>query len=67
MSLQVEIYKDFGKFKMDVEYVDHITFFGDIKIIFDTVLKAFLRHDGISSGTSVTMEEFMGNEDYISE
>ena len=55
------------KFKMDVEYVDHITFFGDIKIIFDTVLKAFLRHDGISSGTSVTMEEFMGNEDYISE
>lgn len=55
------------KFRMDVEYVDHITFIGDIKIIFDTVLKAVLSHDGISSETSATMEEFMGNADYMSE
>lgn len=50
------------KFKMDVEYVDHITFLGDLKIIWDTVMVAFVKHDGISSATSATMEEFMGNE-----
>lgn len=48
------------KFKMDVWYVDHITFFGDIKIIIDTVRKAFIKKEGISSETSATMEEFMG-------
>lgn len=50
------------KFKLDVEYVDHITFLGDLKIIWDTVMAAFVKKDGISSETSVTMEEFMGNE-----
>ena len=50
------------KFKLDVEYVDHITFLGDIKIIIDTVVKSFVKHEGISSDTSATMEEFMGNE-----
>ena len=49
------------KFEMDVKYVDHITFLGDLKIIWDSVMVAFVRRDGISSGTSVTMEEFMGN------
>lgn len=50
------------KFRLDVEYVDHITFLGDLKIIRDTVMVAFVKKDGISSETSVTMEEFMGNE-----
>lgn len=50
------------KFKLDVEYVDHITFFGDLKIIMDTV-KIVLQRKGISSGTSVTMEEFRGSQD----
>lgn len=50
------------KFRMDVEYVDHITFQGDLRIIWDSVMVAFVRRDGISSETSVTMEEFMGNE-----
>ena len=50
------------KFKMDVEYVDHITFLGDLKIIWDSVMVAFVRRNGISSATSATMEEFMGNE-----
>lgn len=49
------------KFKLDVEYVDHITFYGDVKIILDTVLKAFVKREGISSETSVTMEEFLGS------
>lgn len=50
------------KFKMDIEYVDHITFLGDLKIIWDSVMIAFIKREGISSETSVTMEEFMGNE-----
>ena len=49
------------KFKLDVEYVDNITFIGDIKIILATV-KAVLKREGISSETSATMEEFMGSE-----
>lgn len=49
------------KFKMDVDYVDHITFLGDLKIILETVL-AVINRDGISSETSSTMEEFMGQE-----
>ena len=53
------------KFEMDVEYVRHITFVGDMKILFETVFKV-IKRDGISSGTSVTMEEFKGNiEDNI--
>ena len=49
------------KFAYDVEYVDHITFLGDWKILFQTVGKV-LKRDGITSETSVTMEEFMGSE-----
>ena len=47
------------KFAMDVWYTTHITFVGDIKIIIGT-LKSVLKHEGISSETSATMEEFMG-------
>lgn len=49
------------KFDWDVKYIDHITFLGDWKIIFKTV-KTVLRKDGISAENSVTMEEFMGNQ-----
>ena len=47
------------KFRLDVEYVEHITFCGDVKIILQTVL-AVLKRDGISSETSATMEPFQG-------
>lgn len=49
------------KFEKDVFYVDHITFLGDWKIIFQT-LKTVLKREGISSGSSVTMEEFKGSK-----
>ena len=49
------------KFDKDVYYVDHVTFLGDWKIIFQTV-KTVLKREGISSDTSATMEEFMGSE-----
>lgn len=50
------------KFDKDIEYIDNITFIGDIKIILKTVVKVFKR-EGISSETSATMEEFMGNNE----
>ena len=53
------------KFAMDVWYTTHITFVGDIKIIIDTI-KSVLKHEGISSETSATMEEFMGTPECIS-
>ena len=46
------------KFQMDVEYVFHITFFGDVKIILDTI-KVVFKREGISSDTSATMESFI--------
>ena len=49
------------KFEWDVKYVDHVTFIGDLKIIFDTV-RIVLKKEGISSDTSATMEEFWGSE-----
>ena len=52
------------KFDWDVKYVDHITFLGDWKIIFDTI-KTVLKREGINSNTSVTMEEFMGTEEKV--
>ena len=48
------------KFELDCEYVDKITFLGDLKILFQTVEKAFIKQEGISSATSDTMEDFDG-------
>ncbi len=48
------------KFALDVEYVDHITFVTDIKIIFDTI-GALFKREGINSENSATMEEFLGD------
>ena len=50
------------KFDWDVKYVDHITFLGDWKIIFDTV-KTVIKKDGISATGEATMTEFMGSNE----
>ena len=50
------------RFEYDVEYVDRITFLGDIKIIFMTVLKT-VKRDGINAGENVVMPEFLGTPD----
>lgn len=47
------------KFKLDVWYVDNLTFAIDCKILLLTLKKVLVR-DGISSATSPTMEEFRG-------
>lgn len=49
------------KFVMDLEYVNRITFIGDIKIIIDTI-RTVIKREGINSATAATMEEFMGSE-----
>ena len=49
------------KFDLDVYYVKHLSFFLDVKIIFKTIKTVFYK-EGISSETSVTMEEFRGNQ-----
>lgn len=49
------------KFEWDVKYVEHVSFAMDVKIICKTV-GVVLHRSGISSDTSVTMEEFKGNE-----
>jgi len=48
------------KFTYDVEYVDDISFIGDIKIILLTVWKAFVKEEGISQQGQATMEYFTG-------
>lgn len=52
------------KFAYDVEYVNNVTFWNDLKIIFLTI-RSVVKRDGISSATSVTMEEFKGNEESV--
>ena len=49
------------KFKLDLEYVNNITFAGDVKIILDTV-KGVLKREGISQDGQATMEDF---RDYV--
>ncbi len=49
------------KFKLDVYYVDHLTFIMDVKVFFKSIIVVLTRSD-ISSETAATMEEFMGNE-----
>jgi len=49
------------KFKLDVWYVDNRSFWLDIKIIFLTIKKVFVR-DGISAEDHVTMPVFKGQE-----
>lgn len=48
------------KFKLDVWYVEHLSFGLDFKIIMLTLKKVLVR-EGISSTTSATMEKFKGN------
>lgn len=47
------------KFDKDIYYVERVSFLGDWKIIFQTV-RTVLKREGINSGSSDTMEEFMG-------
>lgn len=47
------------KFKLDVWYVDNISFWTDVKVVFITAKKVLFR-EGINSATAATMEYFDG-------
>lgn len=49
------------KFQLDVWYTKNVSFKSDLKIFVQTIVTVFKR-EGISSETSATMEEFMGDE-----
>ena len=53
------------KFEYDIKYVDNITFIGDVKIIFLTVWKAFVKEEGISAEGEATMGEFTGKKEDV--
>lgn len=40
-----------GKLATDLEYIENITFLGDVKIIIDTVKQVFFKEKGIEGGT----------------
>ena len=48
------------KFDLDVKYVDNVSFIDDLKIIFLTIKKVFVR-EGINQESAVTMEPFRGS------
>lgn len=48
------------KFDLDVQYVDHVTFLGDWKIIFATI-RTVLKKEGVTGSGEATMSEFMGS------
>lgn len=52
------------KFDYDIHYVNNISFFNDFHIFIKTIFKVF-RREGINSETSVTIEEFKGNDDTL--
>lgn len=49
------------KFTYDVEYTRKVSFLLDVKIIFMSVWKAFVKSEGISQEGEATMEEFSGS------
>lgn len=50
------------KFKLDVWYVDHCTFWTDVKVLLITIKKVLFRDDiNTKSGQSATMPTFTGN------
>lgn len=53
------------RFELDVEYIENITFWGDVKIIFTTVWNAFVKREGISQQGEATMAYFLGENNDI--
>lgn len=46
------------KIEYDLEYIKRITFLGDIKIILKTVVKAFIKQEGITEEGNVTAADY---------
>lgn len=48
------------KFALDLQYVNHVSFTGDVRIFFRTVRMVFAR-EGINAQNAATMEPFLGS------
>lgn len=46
------------KLDYDLQYIEHITFLGDMKLIFQTVVKAFVKQEGITEDDMATAVDF---------
>lgn len=46
------------KIKWDLKYIEKVSLFGDIKIVLDTVKKAFIKQEGINQDDMATAEDF---------
>lgn len=46
------------KLDWDLKYIDKITFFGDVKIIFLTIMKAFIKQEGITEENMATATDY---------
>ena len=46
------------KLEWDRQYIQNVSFAGDVKIIFDTVKKAFIKQEGITQDNMATAEDF---------
>ena len=46
------------KLEWDLKYIENITFLGDMRIIFQTVIKAFIKQEGITEAGMVTAEDY---------
>lgn len=47
-----------NKLNYDILYIQKITFLGDIKIVFKTIIKAFVKQEGIIQDNMATAEDF---------
>lgn len=46
------------KLNWDLQYIEKVGFLGDVKIIFQTVIKAFVKQEGITDGDMVTAYDY---------
>lgn len=46
------------KLEYDQEYIKNINFLGDVKLVIDTVKKAFIKQEGITQGDMATAEDY---------
>lgn len=46
------------KLNWDLKYIQNITFLNDVKIVLQTVVKAFVKQEGITDGVAATAEDY---------
>ena len=46
------------KLDWDLKYIEKVSFLGDMKIIFQTVMKAFIKQEGITDGDMATAYDY---------